>query len=70
MYSFIFLSVKNTANLTSLAKVADGHMSPGNTLIKERKGVTRRKPCKSHFHSKELCNTYVCTDEPYVYGFL
>ena len=40
--------MKNTANLTSLAKVTDGHMSPSNALIKERKCVTRRlKPYKS-----------------------
>ena len=34
MLSFIFLNVKNTANLTSLAKATDGLMSPSNTQIK------------------------------------
>ena len=38
---FLELNVKNTGNLTSLAKVTDGHMSPSNALIKEGKDIYR-----------------------------
>ena len=40
---FCFFECKNKVNLTSLAKATDGLMSPSNTPMKERRGVTRTK---------------------------
>ena len=42
-FYFLELNVKNIANLTSLAKVTDGHMSPSNALIIEGKGINSQK---------------------------